>query len=420
MLDIKFIRENPKVVEKGAKDKGIKIDINQILDSDKNYRKLSESVQKLREERNKAAEKKDIEKGKEIKEKLDKQEQELRLAREKLDDLLLKIPNPPLKDVSIGDESKNQIIKKVGNPKKFDFIPRDHLELGETLDIIDVKRAAKVSGTRFGYLKNDTVLLEFALIQFVLEKLTKEGFIPIVPPVLIRKEITKELGYWHGMKNGNTNNEEYYWLQDPKENQEMYLIGTAEHAIVPMHKNETFSEKELPRRYIAFSSAFRREAGSYGKDTRGIFRVHEFDKLEMISYVMPENDEEERKKLLQIAEGLVKELGFSYQLVRLVSQDMSFPAAETIDIETWIPSQKKYRETHSISTTTDFQARRLNIKYLSAGGEKKYVHILNGTAFAIGRTIIAILENYQQKDGSVEIPKVLQKYIGKTSIKPQK
>jgi len=420
MLDIKFIRENPKVVEKGAKDKGIKIDINQILDSDKNYRKLSESVQKLREERNKAAEKKDIEKGKEIKEKLDKQEQELRLAREKLDDLLLKIPNPPLKDVSIGDESKNQIIKKVGNPKKFDFIPRDHLELGETLDIIDVKRAAKVSGTRFGYLKNDTVLLEFALIQFVLEKLTKEGFIPIVPPVLIRKEITKELGYWHGMKNGNTNNEEYYWLQDPKENQEMYLIGTAEHAIVPMHKNETFSEKELPRRYIAFSSAFRREAGSYGKDTRGIFRVHEFDKLEMISYVMPENDEEERKKLLQIAEGLVKELGFSYQLVRLASQDMSFPAAETIDIETWIPSQKKYRETHSISTTTDFQARRLNIKYLSAGGEKKYVHILNGTAFAIGRTIIAILENYQQKDGSVEIPKVLQKYIGKTSIKPQK
>ncbi|OGH15029.1 MAG: serine--tRNA ligase [Candidatus Levybacteria bacterium RIFCSPLOWO2_02_FULL_37_10] len=419
MIDIKFIRENPDKVQKGAGDKGIKIDINQILDSDKTYRKLSESVQKLREERNKAAEKKDIEKGKEIKEKLDKQEQELRLAKEKLDDLLLKIPNPPLKDVPIGDESKNKIIKKVGNPKKFDFAPRDHVEIGENLDLIDVKRAAKVSGTRFGYLKNEAVLLELALIQFVLEKLTKEGFIPVVPPALIKKEITEKLGYWHGMKNGITSNEEYYWVQDPKENQEMYLIGTAEHSVVPMHKDEVFMGKDLPRRYIAFSPAFRREAGSYGKDTKGIFRVHQFDKLEMVSFVKPEDDEKERKRLLSLAEDLVSELGFSYQLVKLASQDMSFPAAETIDIETWIPSQKRYRETHSISTTTDFQARRLNIKYQD-GAEKKYVHILNGTAFAIGRTIIAILENYQKKDGIVDVPKVLQKYIGKTSIKPKK
>src|SRR3989344_2290865 len=194
MLDIKFIRENPKEVQEGAEDKGIKIDINQILDSDKKYRKLSELIQKLREERNKTGEKKDIEKGKEIKEKLDKQEQELRLAKEKLDDLLLKIPNPPLKDVPIGDESKNKIIKKVGNPKKFDFAPRDHIDRGEYKYLIYFKSAAKVSGTRFGYLKNEAVLLELALIQFVLEKLTKEGFIPVVPPALIKKEITEKLG----------------------------------------------------------------------------------------------------------------------------------------------------------------------------------------------------------------------------------
>jgi len=426
MLDIKFIREHPKEVQKGANDKGIKIDINQVLNSDKNYRKLSESVQKLREERNtlngqikKNPNRWDKEGARSLKQKLEKEEKNLRSSREKLDDLLLKIPNFPLKDVPIGDDSKNKIIKKVGNPKKFDFTPRDHLELGETLDIIDVKRAAKVSGTRFGYLKNEAVLLEFALVQFVLDKLTKLDFIPVVPPALIKKEITDKLGYWHGEKNGVTNNEEYYWLKDPSDKQELYLIGTAEHSVVSMHKDEVFKEADLPKRYIAFSPAFRRETGSYGKDTRGIFRVHEFDKLEMISYVRPENDGKERKKLLQIAEDLIKELGFSYQLVRLASQDMSFPAAETIDIETWIPSQKKYRETHSISTTTDFQARRLNIKYQS-GNEKKYVHILNGTALAIGRTIVAILENYQQKDGSVEIPKVLQKYIEKTSIKPQK
>ncbi|OGH39205.1 MAG: serine--tRNA ligase [Candidatus Levybacteria bacterium RIFCSPLOWO2_01_FULL_38_21] len=435
MLDIKFIRENPKEVQEGAEDKGIKIDINQILDSDKKYRKLSELIQKLREERNKTAEKKDIEKGKEIKEKLDKQKQELRLAKEALDDLLLKIPNLPLKDVPVGNESKNKIIKKVGTPKKFDFKPCDHLEIGETLDIIDVKRAVKVSGTRFGFLKNEAVLLEFALVQFVLEKLLKENFIPVIPPVLIKNEITKALGYWQA-----GGNENYYFLRDYELEEDgkakslnLYLAGTGEHVAVPMHKDEVFKSNELPKRYIVFSSCFRREAGSYGKDTRGIFRVHEFDKLEMISFVTPEDDEKERKKLLQFAEELVNQLGLSYQLVRLATRDMSFPAAETIDIEIWVPSQNKYRETHSISTTTDFQARRLNIRYLPAGkagqegNEKNYVHILNGTALAIGRTIIAILENYQQKDGSVEIPKVLQKYlpagrqvIEKTSIKPKK
>ena len=410
MIDIKFIRENPDKVQKGAGDKGIKIDINQILDSDKTYRKLSESVQKLREERNKAAEKKDIEKGKEIKEKLDKQEQELRLAREKLDDLLLKIPNPPLKDVSIGDESKNQIIKKVGNPKKFDFIPRDHLELGETLDIIDVKRAAKVSGTRFGYLKNEGVLLEFALKQFAFEFLLKEGFIPVIPPVLIKRDVMKKLGY---MENGG--GEDMFNIQKD----ELFLVGTSEQSIVPMFKDEVLKKEELPKRFVGFSTCFRRESGSYGKDTRGIFRVHQFDKIEMVSFVSEEDDDSEHEYLLSLQEKLFKLLEIPYQVVKMCTEDLGFPAARKYDLEAWIPSQNMYREMTSVSTTTDFQARRLNIKYQEAD-EKMYVHILNGTALAIGRTIIAILENHQQKDGSVEIPKVLQKYIGKTSIKPQK
>lgn len=425
MLDVKFIRENPEIAQKGVREKGSDIDIDHILKLDKEVRGLSLSVQTLREQRNRIAKEKNIEKGKEIKEKLGKEEQQLKILENNFKELLLKLPNIVLKEVPVGDESKNEVIKTVGTPTKFNFSPKDHLEIGENLGIIDVERAAKVSGSRFAYLKGDGVLLEFALVQFVLEKLVKEGFIPLVPPVLIKNEITQGLGYWQA-----GGNENYYSVKDFElsENEDikslnLYLAGTAEHAIVPMHKDEIFKANELPKRYIAFSSAFRREAGSYGKDTRGIIRVHQFDKLEMVSFVKPENDESEKKKLLTIAEDLVSELGFSYQLVRLATKDTSFPAAETIDIETWMPSQNKYRETHSISTTTDFQARRLNIRYQDgsfSGGEKKYVHILNGTAFAIGRTIVAILENYQQVDGSVSVPKVLQKYVGKSVIKSQK
>ena len=417
MIDIKFIRENPDKVQKGAGDKGIKIDINQILDSDKTYRKLSESVQKLREERNTLNEQIknnpnqwDKEAAQSLKQKLEKEEQNFRSSKEKLDDLLLKIPNLSLKDVPIGDESRNKIIKKIGTPKKFDFAPRDHLELGETLDIIDVKRAAKVSGTRFGYLKNEGVLLEFALKQFAFEFLLKEGFIPVIPPVLIKRDVMKKLGY---MENGG--GEDMFNIQKD----ELFLVGTSEQSIVPMFKDEVLKKEELPKRFVGFSTCFRRESGSYGKDTRGIFRVHQFDKIEMVSFVSEEDDDSEHEYLLSLQEKLFKLLEIPYQVVKMCTEDLGFPAARKYDLEAWIPSQNMYREMTSVSTTTDFQARRLNIKYQEAD-EKMYVHILNGTALAIGRTIIAILENHQQKDGSVEIPKVLQKYIGKTSIKPQK
>ncbi len=414
MLDIKFIRENPQVVKKAAENKGYPVDIDHVLEIDKKHRELSSVVQQLREERNRVSKEKNVDKGRELKEKLEKEERALRAVEEELQDWLLKIPNIPKPDVKIGkDESENEIVKKHGTPTKFDFKPKDHLELGESLDIIDVKRAAKVSGTRFGYLKNDAVLLEFALIQLAFEVLVKEGFIPVVPPVLVKTEIMKSLGY---MEHGA--DEDIFAI--PKD--DLVLIGTAEHPIVAMHKDEVFNKKDLPRRYVGFSTAFRREAGSYGKDTRGILRVHQFDKVEMISFVTEENDDKEHEYLLSLEEKLFQMLEIPYQVVKMCTGDLGFPTAAKFDLEAWMPGQGKYREVTSVSTVTDFQSRRLNIKYQDgppAGGEKKFVHILNGTAFSTNRPIIAILENYQQEDGSVVIPKVLQKYTGKNVIKPQ-
>lgn len=414
MIDIKFLQDNPELIKKAAKDKGYPIDIDHLLEINKRYHELQSSVQKLREERNRLSREKNIEEGKKLKEKLEREKNALRAVEEELTDWLWKIPNLPKEDVKVGkDESENEVVRKHGEPKHFGFTPKDHVELGTSLDIIDIERAAKVSGTRFGYLKNEGVLLEFALTQFAFEILTKEGFIPVIPPVLIKKEITEDLGYWQA-----GGNEDYYWVHEPQENKGFYLIGTAEHSVVPMHKDEVLNKNELPKRYVAFSSCFRREAGSYGKDTRGILRVHQFDKVEMVSFTTEEEDDREHDFLLSLQEELWQALEIPYQVVKMCTGDLGFPTARKYDIEAWIPSQGKYREVTSASTTTDFQSRRLNIKYLD-NNEKKYIHILNGTAFAIGRTLVAILENYQQKDGGVKIPEALQKYTGFSEIKPK-
>ncbi|MBP6913699.1 MAG: serine--tRNA ligase [Candidatus Levybacteria bacterium] len=413
MLDIKFIRENPDIVVQGAKKKGVTIDIDTILSLDTRYREASTLEQQLNAERNAAARERNIEAGKRIKEDLGELEGKVKNLKTQLEIELLKIPNLPNPEVPEGGEDDFEIIKTVGNPKEFSFKVCDHLELGEKLDIIDVARAAKVSGTRFAYLKNEGVFLELALVQFALDKLRKEGFSAVIPPVLIKSEITQGLGYWTSDNKTNyyltTNVEE---IEKGKESENsLYLVGTAEHALVPMHADETLSIKELPKRYVGFSPAFRRESGSYGRDTRGILRVHQFEKVEMVSFVRPDEEEAELGKLTGLVEEFMSDLGLSYRIVRLAARDISFPASETLDIETWMPAQNKYRETHSISTTGQFQSRRLNIKYQD-GNEKKYVSILNGTAFAIGRTIIAILENFQEADGAIVIPEVLRKYTG--------
>ncbi|MDP2586128.1 MAG: serine--tRNA ligase [Candidatus Levybacteria bacterium] len=414
MIDLKLIRENPEKIQKAAKDKNIDININHILEIDKKHKELSISVQKLREERNILTSSmkgkpstEQIGKGKILKEKLEKEENALKAVGEELKRELLKIPNPAKPDVKVGkNDTENEVLKKVGTPTKFNFKPKDHLELGEALDIIDVKAAAKVSGARFDYLKNDGVLLEFALKQFAFDLLIREGFIPVIPPVLIKKEIMDELGYTQ------MGEEENIFSLDKDS---LYLVGTSEQSIVPMLKDEVLEKEELPRRYVGFSTCFRREAGSYGKDTKGIFRVHQFDKVEMVSFVEEGQDDKEHEYLLSLEENLFKLLDIPYQVVRICTGDLGFNAARKYDIEAWIPSQNKYREVTSTSTVTDFQSRRLNIKYQN-GNEKKYVQILNGTAFSMNRPIVAILENYQQEDGSVLIPKILQKYLNKEKI----
>jgi seryl-tRNA synthetase len=416
MLDPKLIRENPKLVEKKSLEKGIKINIDNISELDVRVRDLDVLVQKLREERNKlaksvsTAENKEgaIAKGRELRERLEKQEKALDELKQEYQKALMTIPNLIKDDVKVGkDETENEVIRKFGTPTKFDFIPKDHLELGEALDIIDVKTAAKVSGPRFDYLKNDGVLLEFALKQFAFDTLIKEGFTPILPPVLIKKDIMDGLGYTQ-MGEG----ENIFSL----DKDDFYLVATAEQSIVPMFKDEVLNKKDLPKRFVGFSTCFRREAGSYGKDTKGIFRVHQFNKVEMVSFVEEGKDDEEHEYLLSLEEKFFQALEIPYQVVKMCSGDLGFPAARKYDIEAWIPSQERYREVTSVSTVTDFQSRRLNMKYQD-GAEKKYLNVLNGTAYSMNRPIIAILENFQQKDGSIIIPEVLHKYIGKKVIK---
>lgn len=419
MIDLKLLRENPEYFQKAADAKNVKLDISHILEIDAKQRELAKAVQILREERNiltsamkggKPTEEQ-IEKGKQLKERLEKEEAALKAVDEELRSQLYKIPNPTKPDVKIAkDESGNEVIKKVGTPKEFSFTPKDHLELGEALDIIDTQTAAEISGARFDYLKNDGALLEFALKQLAFEVLLKEGFTPIIPPVLVRKQIMDDLGYTAMGEDENI----YAISQD-----DLYLVGTAEQSIVPMLKDKVLDKSELPKRFVGFSTCFRREAGSYGKDTKGIFRVHQFDKVEMVSFVAEGEDDREHEYLLSLEEKFFQLLEIPYQVVRICSGDLGFNAARKYDIEAWIPSQKTYREVTSTSTVTDFQSRRLNMKYKD-GEEKKYLHVLNGTAYSMNRPIVAILENYQQEDGSVVIPNVLQKYIGKDKITPQK
>ncbi len=282
------------------------------------------------------------------------------------------------------------------------------MELAEALDIIDTERAAKVAGSRFGYLKGGAVMLEFALVNLAFDILNKKGFIPVIPPVIIKPEMAWAMGYLE-----QTNKDEAYHLEQDN----LYLTGTSEQTLGTMRAGETLRESELPLRYAGFSTCFRRESGSYGKDTKGILRVHQFDKIEMFSFVRPEDSINEHKLLLQTERELMDALKLPYQVLHICSGDLGATAAEKYDLETWLPSENRYRETHSTSNCTDFQSRRLSVRYQKKEGKTEFVHTLNGTAFAIGRILIMIIENYQQKDGSIKVPEVLQKYTGFKEIR---
>ena len=410
MLDIEYLRQNTTGAEKKVSDRGKdpKI-VQEVLSLDTEYRSLLRLVEDLRSSKNKAAKEQDIETGQKIKADLDSAEERLRVAQNLFQEKLSLIPNTALPEVPTGKPDNFKILEDSGTPPKLPFTPKDHLELGENLGIIDAAAGSKVSGSRFVYLKGKGALLEIALLNFALEKLTKENRELTLGPALIKQEITNKLGYW-----SDGGNENYYLVHNPandagEEVGNLYLIGTGEHSLVPLHMDGTFLQEDLPKRYATFSPSFRREAGTYGKDTRGLIRVHQFEKLEMVTFTQPDNSEQEFDSMLAFSWNLMRELELPVRKVILTTEDISFPAAKTVDIETWFPSQEKYRETHSISTTTDFQARRLNIRF-SKEGRYSFVHILNGTVFAMGRTIAAIMENNQREDGSIAIPRALQKY----------
>lgn len=413
MLDIKYIRENPAKVQQSAKNKDVSVDISKLLQIDKERRKMLADIEQKRAERNKiskkGAEARVIEKAKELKAEIKSLEEHLEAIDNDFNEIMYQIPNPAFDDVPIGEgEQGNVVLRKQGKLRKFDFDIKDHMEIGERLDIIDTKQAGKVAGTRFSYLKGGLVSLWFGLVNMAFETVTKKGFRPVLPPVMIKPEMARAMGYLE-----QTDDEDAYFL----EKDQLYLIATSEQALGAMHAGEIFEEKDLPKRYVGFSTCFRREAGSYGKDTRGILRVHQFDKVEMFSFTKPEDSANEHELLLGIEEDLMKKLELPYQVVSICTGDLGRPAAKKYDIEAWLPSEQKYRETHSTSNCTDFQARRLHVRYKNSKTNKlEFVHTLNGTAFSM-RPLIAILENFQQKDGTVKMPKALCKYLPFKEIK---
>ncbi len=424
-MDIKFLRENLETVKNGLLKKHAVIDVDEILKIDEKRRELLRKAEILRAEQNKAgeniaklkgAEKEEVmTQMKEVKEKLKSYEKELAENEAALEEKSRAVPNLPQEDVPEGkDERDNVVLREVGEKPKFSFAPRDYMELGENLGLIDTERAAKVSGSRFGYLKGAAALLELALVRLAFDEAMNEGFVPVIPPVMIKSGSMKAMGY---IDTDSDKEERYYFDKD-----DLYLVGTSEQSIGPMHKDEIFKEESLPKRYIGFSTCFRREAGSYGKDTKGILRVHQFDKVELFSFCLPEKSKDEHKLLLKIEETLMRKLGLHYRVIHLCAGDIAKPSASTYDIECWLPGQNsgkgEYRETHSTSNTTDFQTRRLNVKYRRESDNKsEFTHALNGTAFAVGRMIIAILENYQQEDGTIKVPEALRPYLNIEEIK---
>jgi seryl-tRNA synthetase len=418
MLDIKFIRQNPDAVKDACEKKNVKCDVDKLLDADEKRVKLMQELEAIAAEKNKAS--KAIPQAKDQVERdtiinamkaLDKNtgnlEKKLKELETEFNELMLEIPNIPLASVPVGpDESQNVTLREIGKLPEFEFTSKTYLEIAQQFDLIDVERAAKIAGSRFGFLKNAAALLEFALVKLVFDTVLKEGFVPVVPPVMIKREMARGTGYFE-----QTDEKEAYHLPDD----DLFLVGTSEQSLITMHADETFEAAQLPKMYLGFSTCFRREAGSYGKDTKGILRSHQFDKLEMVIFCKPNDSPKYHELLLKTEEKLMKALKLPYRVLSICTGDLGRPAAAKYDIEAWIPGENKYRETHSTSNCTDFQARRLNIRFRDKDGVH-FVHTLNGTAFAIGRIIIAILENYQQKDGTVLIPEVLQPYMDKTKI----
>ena len=419
MIDVKFIIEDPERIKKGALKKNVKVDVDKIVQLYAQRNEINQKAEELRARQNEVSKLIPTTDDKEAllkemglaKEEIKTLEPQIQKLEDEIDALALFIPNPPLDSVPDGkDEESNKAIRTHGEKPTFDFEPKDHITLGKELDIIDIERGTRSSGARFYYLKGDAALLELALTQHVITKLSSKGFTPVIPPVLVKEEAMYATGFFPADRN------EIYHVnpiteQDP-DGDDLYLVGTSEVPLTMLHYTETIDIETLPIRYCGLSTCFRREAGSYGKDTAGIIRVHQFNKIEMFSFCDPDKSEQEHELILSIEEEIMQDLGLHYQVINICGGDLGAPAAKKYDIEAWIPTQGKFRELTSCSNCTDFQSRRSKIKYKSKDGKKDYLHTLNGTAVAMARTLVAIIENYQNADGSITIPEVLRPYFG--------
>lgn len=407
MLDIQFIRDNTESVKKATFDKGFDGSvIDKIIEVDIERRKLIGEVESIRAKKNKLG-RDQIEEGRALKLELKTIEENLNIVTNTFNDLMLKVPNPSASDVKVGKEEDNEVIKQVGKPKDFSFPVRDHLDLGLLTGTIDMTSGTKVAESGFYYIKGDGALLEFALMQYVMMKLAKKGFTPVITPNVASEKSVIGCGF----QARSDKERQIYHI----EGEDLDLIGTAEITLVGQHADTTFNESDLPLKYAGYSYCYRYEKGSYGKDVRGILRVHEFRKIEMVVFALPSESDKIHEELRNIEEEIWQELEIPYQLIKQATGDLGNAASRKYDIEAWMPSQAKYREVTSTSNTTDFQARRLGIK-VKIKNENHYLHTLNGTALALGRAMIAIYENYQNEDGSITIPKVLQKWMEKEVI----
>jgi len=429
MLDIKFIREHADIVKRAAEQKNVVVDIDRLIELDDERIALQQKMDMLRAEQNETGkviaglsnkEKQSaIAEMSQTKEMLQGMEEIERTTLEEWNELMYQVPNVPSVDTPVGkDESENVVIRQIGEVPEFDFELQSHWDIAEGLDILDTARAVKISGSRFVYLKGDLVLLQFALVQYVMSTLADRRvikkiiseknldipdtpFTPILPPMLVRRETMDRMG------RAQPEDDRYVTTLD-----DMFMVGSAEHSIGPMYMDETLAEDQFPIRYIGYSTSFRREAGTYGKDTQGLIRQHQFDKLEMEIFSTPETGMQEQELIVGLQEYIVGSLGIAYQVVHICTGDMGKPDYRQIDIESWMPSQEKYRETHTSDYMTTFQSRRLQVFVKRADGKRDLVHMNDATACAIGRMLAVLIENYQNPDGSITIPEVLRAYMG--------
>jgi seryl-tRNA synthetase len=415
MLDLKFIRENAAQVKAACTKKRIEVDVDRILAIDQEVRDLKRAGEVLKAESN--AKSKEIPKLsgaakdgtlaalKELSARIKEGDERQRAREEELNTLLLRVPNVPSPDVPDGkDESENVEIKKVGTPRTFEFTPKDHVDLGVSLDLLDIERATRIAGSRTYFLKNEGVLLELAVLRLALDHMMAAGFTPMLPPHLVREEAMRGTAYLPGGE------EQAYQTKGD----DMWLIGTSEVPLTAWRMGEILEESELPLKLAGLSHCYRREAGTYGRDTRGLYRIHQFQKIEQV--IVCRNDEglsrEFHEEILGHAEAVLAKLELPYRVVNVCGGDLGRPQVQKFDIETWMPSRKGYGETHSASRFHDFQARRLNLRYRDASGKVQFCHTLNNTVIASPRILIPILENYQQADGSVVVPRALRPYLG--------